>query len=347
MATVMTNTEFVKKLKSAATDYKTLYVLGCFGAPMNAANKKRYTNNYEYNRDPKRTAMINAASADTFGFDCVCLIKAILWGWYGDKNKVYGGATYKSNDVPDIGADQMIKVCSGVSTDFSNLVPGEAVWMEGHIGVYIGDGLAVECTPKWENKVQITACNCTKSGYNRRNWTKHGKLPYIDYTAKVDIPVVDNGNTTAPSTELKVGDIVTFKGTTHYSSSYAGAKGYICKGGKAKVTMVNKSGAHPYHLVAVSGGGSNVYGWVNTSDIEGQASTSSNWTPAVGDTVVYNGTMHYTSANATAAKSCKGGTAKITQIYQLGKSKHPYHLVHTGSGCTVYGWVDAGSFTKA
>ena len=47
--------------------------------------------------------------------------------------------------------------------------------------MYIGDGLAVECTPSWKNCVQITACNRDVAGYNRRNWTKHGKLPYITY----------------------------------------------------------------------------------------------------------------------------------------------------------------------
>ena len=67
----------------------------------------------------------------------------------------------------------------------------------------------------------------------------------------------------------------------------------------------------------------------------------------MGDIVNYAGSTHYTSANATQAKSCRGGKAKITQIYQLGKSKHPYHLVRiSGSGATVYGWVDAGTFTK-
>ena len=168
MATVMTSAEFVKRLKAAATDYKTLYVMGCFGAPMNSANKKRYTANHSYNKQAARTAMINAATADTFGFDCVCLIKGILWGWSGDKSKTYGGAGYAVNGVPDIGADSMIKVCSGVSTNFSSIVPGEAVWMEGHIGVYVGDGLAVECTPKWDNKVQITAVGNIgkKSSYN-------------------------------------------------------------------------------------------------------------------------------------------------------------------------------------
>lgn len=182
----MNNKEFVAKLKDIAQNYKTLYVMGCFGAPMTAANKQRYINNgshNDYNLQPTRKAMINAASADTFGFDCVCLIKAVLWGWNGDKNKNYGGAGYAVNGVPDIGADEMINRCKGISTDFTKIEVGEAVWLPGHIGVYIGNGLAVECTPAWKNKVQITACNCDKSGYNRRNWKKHGKLPYITYVA--------------------------------------------------------------------------------------------------------------------------------------------------------------------
>lgn len=176
-----TNIDLANRLKSVATDYKTLYVMGCFGAPMTQKNKARYCKNHSYNKQEKRTAMIQAATEDTFGFDCVCLIKGILWGWCGDVSKTYGGASYKANSVPDISADSMIKKCSNLSTDFTKIEIGEAVWMEGHIGVYVGDGLAVECTPKWDNKVQITACNQSISGYNRRNWTKHGKLPYIEY----------------------------------------------------------------------------------------------------------------------------------------------------------------------
>lgn len=177
----MTNKEFVEKLIDVANNYKTLYVMGCFGAPMTEANKKRYCNNHSYNTNAARQKMIKAATSDTFGFDCVNLIKAILWGWYGDKSRTYGGAQYAANGVPDISADGMIAECLNVSTDFSNIEVGEAVWCSGHIGVYIGDGLAVECTPSWNNCVQITSCNCSKSGYNRRNWVKHGKLPYITY----------------------------------------------------------------------------------------------------------------------------------------------------------------------
>ena len=177
----MNNLDLAAVLRDIAENYKTLYVMGCFGAPMNAANKKRYTQNHEYNRRADRTKLINAASSDTFGFDCVCLIKGVLWGWCGDTSKNYGGAYYCSNGVPDLGTERIISVCKEVSTDFSDIEVGELLWMQGHVGVYIGSGLAVECTPSWANKVQITACNRSIKGYKRRNWVKHGKLPYVDY----------------------------------------------------------------------------------------------------------------------------------------------------------------------
>lgn len=177
---IKTAKELAAACEDVARNYKTLYVYGCFGAPMTAANKARYC------ADPKnesRIALIQAASADTFGFDCVCLIKGLLWGWNGDASKIYGGASYISNGVPDINADQMIQVCRDVSTDFSTVLVGEAVWMSGHIGVYIGNGLAVECTPKWDNRVQISAVGNigAKAGCHSRKWTKHGKIPYVTY----------------------------------------------------------------------------------------------------------------------------------------------------------------------
>lgn len=172
----MNNYQFANVLKSIS-NMKTLYVMGCFGAPLTAANKIRYTNNHSYNRQNNRSAMIKSASTDTFGFDCVGLIKGVLWGWDGNTERLYGGADYASNGVPDINADTMIQKCSDLSTDFSTIEVGEAVWIPGHIGVYIGDGKVVECSPQWKNGVQITT---------KRKWQKHGKLPYIAYTKKGD-----------------------------------------------------------------------------------------------------------------------------------------------------------------
>lgn len=185
MAKIETAAQLAAMCKDIAQNYKTLYVLGAFGWPMTEEKKTRAMKEQAFNSKTERKAKLNAATSDTFGFDCVGLIKALLWDWTGDTTKTYGGASYGSNSVPDIDADQMIKVCSGVSTDFSAIEVGEVVWLQGHIGVYIGDGLAVECTYRWADGVQITAVHNIgkKTGYNGRTWTKHGKLPYVTYSA--------------------------------------------------------------------------------------------------------------------------------------------------------------------
>lgn len=301
---IFTAKELVSKCLDTAKNYKTLYVMGCFGAPMTAGNKARYTKNHTFNAKPERTAKIMAASEDTFGFDCVCFIKALLWGWNGDKSQVYGGAVYKSNGVPDINANSMIKVCEDVSTDFSKIQTGEAVWMEGHIGVYIGDGLAVECTPRWDDCVQITAVGNIgkKNGYNTRTWTKHGKLPYVKYVEEPEEPVEDGKlyRVTVEGLPKKFADTL--------------AQTYADTGYAVSVEEI------PHPVV------------------------ENPWVPDVGDIVNFTSSTHYSSSQSTDPKKCAAGQAKITVIAE--GSKHPYHLVRTGK-TGPYGWVDAGTFTKA
>lgn len=68
-------------------------------------------------------------------------------------------------------------------------------------------------------------------------------------------------------------------------------------------------------------------------------SSGNSFKPEIGDHVTFIGSIHYSSANASVGKKCKPGTAKITG--KLMTAKHPYHLIaETGSGSTVYGWVD-------
>jgi hypothetical protein len=178
---IKTNLELVDRAINVVNNYKTLYVMGGWGQPLTNKNKERLINAHKYNQDPTRAQMINNASSDTIAFDCVCFIKSLLWGWDGDLNHPNGGANYGSNGVPDKNADQMIQLCYEVSSDFSNIEIGEVVWTDGHVGIYIGNGLAIESTPSWENCLQITACNKQISGYNTRTWKTHGKLPYIEY----------------------------------------------------------------------------------------------------------------------------------------------------------------------
>ena len=123
----------------------------------------------------------------TWNFDCVILIKAILWGWNGNKTASHGGAVYASNGVYDDNADQIINRCSNVSTNFSNLTEGELLWMNGHVGVYVGNGKVIECPAAWEGKVVYSIIDNqgrrTRNGKQVGSWKKHGKLPYLDYTS--------------------------------------------------------------------------------------------------------------------------------------------------------------------
>lgn len=75
---------------------------------------------------------------------------------------------------------------------------------------------------------------------------------------------------TTPAPALKIGDVVDFTGTRHYASATA-STGPSCKPGKAKITAVAAGRAHPYHLRAVTGGGSTVYGWVDAANIKTEA----------------------------------------------------------------------------
>lgn len=197
----MKATEFIEMAKYAAS-CKTLYVKGGFGAPLTQRNKDRYIRLYNYNM--KRAASINAASEDTFAFDCVCLVKGLCWGWNGDTSAVYGGAEYKKNNIPDFTVDGMLDYCDNVSDDFSTIIPGEVLWMEGHVGIYVGAGLVIEATAAWQNKVQVSALGNwgPQEGYPTRSWKKHGKLQFLEYdteleskskTVKIELPILKKG----------------------------------------------------------------------------------------------------------------------------------------------------------
>ena len=77
------------------------------------------------------------------------------------------------------------------------------------------------------------------------------------------------GSLSKDKKNLLVGDIVNFTGSKHYISSGAKAGG-ACRPGRAKVTQIYGLGsvAHPYHLVAIAGGGATVHGWVDADTVQ-------------------------------------------------------------------------------
>lgn len=191
----MKNTEFVAKAKSIYNKYDTIYKLGTF---------------------------MNKKSNGKLLTDCSGFIKGILWG-YPTKGK------YKSNNVPDLNANTMIKKCKGVSTNFKNIEIGEIVWVKGHVGIYIGDGKVLEATSKWKSKLQITALGNkgTIKGLKTRTWTKHGKLPYISYSSYYVVKKGDTLSSIAKKNNTTIEKLVTLNNIKN--------KNLIIEGQKLKV----------------------------------------------------------------------------------------------------------------
>lgn len=141
-----------------------------------------------------------------WNMDCVCMIKGILWGFNFNKNASHGGAIYGSNGVYDDNADGIMRRCTSISRDFRNIEYGEILHMDGHVGVYIGEGKVVESTA-WYGKTIISNVsadgNRIKDGKSGGYWKEHGKLQYIDYS---DSPKPTPQPT--PSNKIEVGSKV-------------------------------------------------------------------------------------------------------------------------------------------
>lgn len=173
----MNNKEFIQKLKFA-DGKNTVYMWGTFGAPVTDSLIDGKAKQYPAWYSARKIAQLKSlVGKNYFAFDCIGLIKAVLWEWDGSNKTSYGGAQYASNGMPDISANGYIKLCKSVSTNFSAIEAGEAVWMPGHIGVYIGNGDVIEATPSWENGVQVVKLSA-------RKWEKHGKMPQIEYVVE-------------------------------------------------------------------------------------------------------------------------------------------------------------------
>lgn len=182
---IFTSSEFCERLKAVA-ELPTIYLQGGLGVPMTSAQKRYYTavdKMHPYNLSAARKAAINQAPSNSFGFDCVCFVKAVLWGFVGDLYQERGGAVYQANDIPDTTIEILFNdFCEGQSDDFSDMVPGEfLVSGDYHCGVFLGDGMVIQANKtSYHDGVYIEE-------FAPENWTGHGKLCCIDYPEKAAV----------------------------------------------------------------------------------------------------------------------------------------------------------------
>lgn len=132
---------------------------------------------------------------------------------------------------------------------------------------------------------------------------------------KIKIPGTSTSGDSSGS--FKVGDVVQFTGSKHYTSA-SGTSGSSAKAGPAKITLISKGAKHPYHIVHTDNT-SNVYGWVDAADI-GAASSGSGSTGTTASTG--KTTTHTVVKGDTLSElAVKYGTT-VAKIVAANKSKY-------------------------
>lgn len=114
------------------------YWFGCFGQKASEVlydqKRRQYPRYYAATDFPSQYGMKV--------HDCAGLIKGYFWTDSPDDVS----PRYCTNGMPDWSADTLYEKCKKKSTVMATLpeIPGIAVFMKGHVGVYIGDGWVIE-----------------------------------------------------------------------------------------------------------------------------------------------------------------------------------------------------------
>ena len=144
------------------------YVWGTFGLVLTEslfeAKLAQYPDALAGNADFIRQTWVGGRTTD-----CVGLIKG--YGWLDAETEEI---VYNTNGMPDITANEMYHAATVSGTiDTIPETPGLAVWHDGHIGVYIGNGEVVEAMG--------TRYGVVKTKLEGARWTHWLKIPYISY----------------------------------------------------------------------------------------------------------------------------------------------------------------------
>ena len=161
------------KWAQMAYDNKWGYVWGSHGNVLTANELKRLEKTFGSHVTDKEE-YIKSHWLGRRTSDCVGLIKG--YGWYDETS---GTIKYGTNGMKDVTADGMFNAAvekGSISTMPD--IPGIAVWHQGHIGVYIGNGYVIHAANTYDGVIKTPI---TSSG-----WTHWLKVPYINYIEETE-----------------------------------------------------------------------------------------------------------------------------------------------------------------
>ena len=156
-----------------ALDAGSGYIYGAYGQDVTMAFLKQQQSRFFMDSDANLTNSEVNFIYETYGgkpaFDCIGLIKAYEW-----IDEDTGIIRYQSNGFRDVGADGMFR-SAVIFGEISSIpdIPGLAVCMSGHIGIYIGNGEVIEAKSNHDGVV--------KTQLSEGSWTYWMQLPGITY----------------------------------------------------------------------------------------------------------------------------------------------------------------------
>lgn len=161
------------KWAQMAYDNKWGYVWGSHGNVLTANELKRLEKTFGSHVTDKEE-YIKSHWLGRRTADCVGLIKG--YGWYDETS---GTIKYGTSGMKDVTADGMFNAAveKGPISTMPD-IPGIAVWHQGHIGVYIGNGYVIHAANTYDGVIKTPI---TSSG-----WTHWLKVPYINYIEKAE-----------------------------------------------------------------------------------------------------------------------------------------------------------------
>lgn len=151
-----------------AEENKWGYVYGTYGnvLSLQILNEKasQYPDEVESQKEFIKSTWLKKRTAD-----CIGLIKGYAW-----LNPTLHSIEIGTNGMPDISANTMYEEATEKGTiDTIPEIPGLAVWHDGHIGIYIGNGQVVQAAG--------TQSGVIKNSLSDTAWTHWLKIPYITY----------------------------------------------------------------------------------------------------------------------------------------------------------------------
>ena len=172
----MNNIELVDRLMKIYNELPTVYAKGGIGWKLTD-----YRYNYLRNQYADNKKYLTPDTKGKYACDCSGMIVGAAYdGWYVGHEPTW----QSSHDWND--ADLHEKMTDKVKPQ--NAILGMCLWKKGHVGLYVGNGMSLDC-----NYDSATSNGIHLRKIEEVGWTEAGKLPEIQYvTPKVGdvVPMV-------------------------------------------------------------------------------------------------------------------------------------------------------------